>query len=67
LHNVEIREETIYAWLKENSPDFVKESLKNAPTNLPSTVKAITDDDLEDSNINFKLLEDGQRLLMWWE
>jgi hypothetical protein len=44
LHNVEIREETIYAWLKGKSPDFVKERLKTASINLPSIVKAITVD-----------------------
>jgi len=80
LHNVDVKEATIYAWLKGKSPEFIKSRLTKDSDDLPSNIKAITVDgtyvDVGRDIIGKKKLveslsvtklEDGRYLLMWWE
>lgn len=80
LHNVTISEQTVYSWLKEHTPEFIKARLDSDETNLPPNIKALSIDgsytsiakdiigkkkDVE--SLSVTKLENGQYLLMWWE
>ena len=80
LHHVQISEATVYSWLKEHSPEFLKAKLAEQPDKLPANIKALT---IDGSYVNlgkeiigkkkgvesFSVtpLKDGRFLLMWWE
>ena len=80
LSNVQVPEATVYSWLKDHSPEFIKTNLAIDPENVPPNIKALT---IDGSYVNMgkKLigkkkdvdsfsvtkLEDGRYLLMWWE
>jgi len=80
LHQVDVSEATVYFWLKEHSPEFIKTKLARDENNLPQNIKAISIDgsytsiandiigkkkDVE--SLSVTKLENGQYLLMWWE
>jgi len=80
LHNVQVSEATVYSWLKDHSPDFIKANLAIEPENIPPNIKALTVDgsyvnmgkeiigkkkDVDSFSVT--KLEDGRYLLMWWE
>jgi len=80
LHNVAVSEQAVYKWLRELSPDFVKERLKKNNNDLPQNIQAISVDgsitniakdiigkkkDVE--SLSVTKLDDGRYLLMWWE
>ncbi len=80
LHQVDIPEATIYSWLQQYSPDFIKARLGRDPNDLPPNIKAITVDGSYVStgkdvigkknhveSLSVTRLEDGRYLLMWWE
>lgn len=80
LHHVEVKEATVYSWLKNLSPDFAKAKINQNPDNIPGSIKTITVDgtyfstgkdiigkkkDVE--SLSVTKLKDGRYLLMWWE
>ena len=80
VHHVQVSEATVYSWLKEHSPEFLKAKLAEQPEKLPNNIKAITIDgsyvnlgkeiigkkkDVESFSVT--KLEDGRFLLMGWE
>ena len=80
LHQVDASEETIYSWLKEHSPAFLKIKLDKNPHQDLSHVKSITIDGSYVStgkdiigkkkhvdSLSVTKLENGDYLLMWWE
>lgn len=79
FHQVSIPPATIYSWLKEYSPAFLKAKIDHHPEDL-SHIKTITVDgtfvntgsavigkkkDVE--SLSVTKLADGRYLLMWWE
>ncbi|MHA1727959.1 MAG: hypothetical protein ACTSWY_04430 [Promethearchaeota archaeon] len=80
-NNVNIPEATIYSWLKEYSPQFLKYQIDSSAKNKDlSQIKTITVDgsyvsvgkdvigkkkDVE--SLSVTKLKDGRYLLMWWE
>jgi len=79
LHQVIVPPATIYSWLKEYSPEFLKAKIDQYPQDL-SHIKTITVDgtyvhtgtatigkkkDVE--SLSVTKLNDGRYLLMWWE
>ncbi len=80
LHNVQVPEVTVYSWLKEHSPEFIKANLAVDPENLPPDIKSLTIDGTyvnmgkeligkkkDVDSFSVTKLEDGRYLLMWWE
>ncbi len=79
VHNVDVPEATVYTWLKEYSPEFLKVRIENKKLDV-SQIKTITVDgtyvsagkdiigkkkDVE--SLSVTKLDDGRFLLMWWE
>ena len=80
FHQVPVLEETVYSWLKEHSPAFLKVRLDKDPHQDLSHVKSITIDgsyvntgkDIigkkkHVDSLSVTNLENGDYLLMWWE
>ncbi len=80
LHNVDVSEQAVYKWLKELSPDFIKERMNRDITDKPDHIISISVDgsyvDVAKDTIGKKKnveslsvtkLENGQYLLIWWE
>ena len=80
LHNVKIPVTTVYSWLKDHSPEFIKANLEKDPENLPPNIKSITIDGTyvnmgkdiigkknDVQSLSVTKLKDGRYLLMWWE
>ena len=81
VHNVNVPEATVYSWLKEYSPQFLKARIDSSVKSKDlSHIKTITVDgtyvsvgkdvigkkkDVE--SLSVTKLEDGRFLLMWWE
>ena len=80
LHNVKVSEQTVYKWLKDLSPDLVKERLNKDKDDLPQNIQAISVDGTYTNiakdiigkkkgveSLSVTKLDDGRFLLMWWE
>ena len=80
LHQVNVPNDTVYSWLKEYSPDFIKSRLDKDPTDIPQNIDVLSIDgsyttiandiigkkkDVE--SLSVTKLKKGQYLLMWWE
>ncbi|MHA1168475.1 MAG: hypothetical protein ACTSRU_11680 [Candidatus Hodarchaeales archaeon] len=80
LHNISVSEATVYSWLKQHSPEFLKSKLDRDQTDIPGTIKAITVDGTfvatgkdiigkkkHVDSLSVTKLASGEYLLMWWE
>ena len=79
LHQVSVPEDTVYSWLKEHSPSFLKARIDAHPQDL-SRIKTVTVDGSyvhvgtaaigkkkRAESYSATKLADGRYLLMWWE
>lgn len=80
LHQVDVPNNTVYSWLKEHSPNFIKSRLDKDPSDIPQNIDVLSVDgsyttiandiigkkkDVE--SLSVTKLKNGQYLLMWWE
>jgi len=80
LHQVDVPKDTVYSWLKEFSPEFIKSRLNKDPTEISQNIDVLSIDgtyttiandtigkkkDVE--SLSVTKLENRQYLLMWWE